>query len=103
MSGRVITVVLSGMLILTNAVAEDKPASEQAKTVGQKAGEAVHEVGEAGKEVGQKVVEVAREVGHATRDGAKEFHKAVTGKTKKKSSHSSSSTSSSSSSASSKK
>ena len=91
-------ILLASVLLLSSAAfAEDhNSASDTAKTVGQKTGEAVHEVGEAGKEVGQKVVEVARDVGHATRDGAKEFHKAVTGKTKKKSTHSSSASSASS-------
>jgi hypothetical protein len=100
MSTRIIALVFASLLASTVLHAEDKDSkvSAEAKTVGQKAGEAAHEVGEAGKEVGQKVVEVAREVGHATRDGAKEFHKAVTGKSKKKTSHSSTSAASSSSS-----
>lgn len=59
--------------------AEDSTLKQDAKTVGQQTGDAVHKIGETGKEVGKKVVETAREVGHATRDGVKEFGKAVKG------------------------
>jgi len=89
------------MLLVQPTQADERKADETAKHVGQKTGEAVHEVAEAGKEVGQKVVEVARETGHVVRDGAKEFHKAVKGegsKGKKKSLHTSGTTRSSSSS-----
>jgi len=89
-----ISTFLLNCLLIASGHADDSAASDKAKTVGQKAGEAVREVGEAGKEVGHKVAETAREVGHATRDGAKEFHKAVTGKSKKKKTHAASSASS---------
>ena len=81
-----ITLVTS-MLATGTTFADGSKVSHEAKTVGRKAGEAVHEVGKAGKEVGQKVVKVAREVGHATRDGAREFHQAVTGKSTKQTAH----------------
>jgi hypothetical protein len=89
MSIHLITAVLTGLLLIGAAHANDSSANEKAQSVGQKTGEAVHQVGDAGKEVGHKVVETAREVGHATRDGAREFKKAV--KHKKKASMSSSS------------
>ena len=98
MSAPIVTTVLAGLLFISSACADDRSVHDEARTVGQKTGEVVHQVGEAGKEVGQKVVEVARDVGHATRDGAKEFHKAVTAKGKKKSVQASSSSSSASSS-----
>src|SRR5438105_4275172 len=98
MSSRKLTTLIFAFLLSTLFIAtthaDDGAASNKAKTVGQKTGEAVHEVGEAGKEVGRKVAETAREVGHATRDGAKEFKNAVKAKHKKRSSHTSSSASS---------
>lgn len=90
-----IHLILISMLAAGVVLADDNKASDAAKTIGHKTGEAVHEVGKAGKEVGKKVVEVAREVGHATRDGAREFHQAVTGKDRKKASHHASSSTSS--------
>ncbi len=72
-----ITAVLTSLLLTGSAHGEDSAASKESKSVGQKAGEMVHEVGDAGKEVGHKVAKAAREVGHATRDGAREFKKAV--------------------------
>ena len=76
-------------------LAEESTLKEGAKEVGQKTGEVVHKIGEGGKVVGKKVAEVAVEVGHATRDGAKEFAKAVKNPTGNQTSREASSSSSS--------
>ena len=54
------SIALISVLFSGAVFADNTKASDDAKTVGQKAGEAVHAVGEAGKEVGHKVVETAR-------------------------------------------
>lgn len=87
--------VLVGWLLTSNVQADDNTLKAGAKKVGQETGEVVHKVGEAGKEVGKKVVEVTHKVVDAAREGAKEFHKAATGKNKHNH-HASSSASSSS-------
>ncbi len=82
------------LLLSGSAYSEDSTLKEGAKKVGQETGEVVRKIGEGGKEVGKKVAETAREVGHATRDGTKEFVKAVKGETDGKTSISSASSSS---------
>jgi hypothetical protein len=80
------TAVLLHLLTISVTLAEESTFKEGAKAVGQKTGEVVHKIGAGGKAVGKKVAEVAVEVGHATRDGAKEFAKAVKGQSSQASS-----------------